>query len=92
MGFSNMLSKLFKKENTGISVKIPVKFKDFDSIIIPPEPKTRGIFIYKTINLGLEFAPIITPHNPPPNAETFRDEEDAVLLTDDFIEEITEED
>jgi hypothetical protein len=92
MGLSNMLSKLFKKENAGASVKIPVKFKDFDSIIIPPEPKTRGIFIYKTLNLGLEFAPITTTQSPPPNAETFRDQEDAVLLTDDSIEEITEED
>lgn len=92
MGLSNMLSKLFKKENAGTSVKIPVKFKDFDSIIIPPEPKTRGIFIYKTLNLGLEFSPIPTTQSQPPNAESTIDEVDAVLLTEYLVEEITEED
>ena len=90
MGLSNMLSKLFKKENAGSSVKNSVKFKDFDSIIVPPEPKTRGIFIYKTLNLGLEFSPIPATQNQQLNAETF--EEDEVLLTEDLDEEITEED
>ena len=92
MGLSNMLSKLFKKENTGTSVKIPVKFKDFDSIIIPPEPKTRGIFIYKTLNLGLEFSQVSTAQSPPPNNEQTSSEVDELLLTDNFNEEITEED
>ena len=54
MGLSNMLSKLFKKEGEDVSVQNPVKFKDFDSIILPPEPKPRGILVYKTVNLGLE--------------------------------------
>ena len=57
MGLSNMLSKLFKKEGEDASVQNPVKFKDFDSIILPPEPKTKGVLIYKTLNLGLEFRP-----------------------------------
>ena len=92
MGLSNMLSKLFKKENAGASVKIPVKFKDFDSIIIPPEPKTKGIFIYKTLNLGLEFSSIPANQSQPPNQETSNGEEDEVLLTDDLVEEITKED
>ncbi|MGI9554011.1 MAG: hypothetical protein ACR2NC_03715 [Thermodesulfobacteriota bacterium] len=54
MGLSNMLSKLFKKEGEDTSVQNPVKFKDFDSIILPPEPKPKGVLIYKSINLGLE--------------------------------------
>jgi len=57
MGLSNMLSKLFKKEGVDPSVQNPVKFKDFDSIILPPEPKAKGVLIYKTLNLGLEFTP-----------------------------------
>ena len=57
MGLSNMLSKLFKKEGVDSSVQNPVKFKDFDSIIVPPEPKAKGVLIYKTINLGMEFSP-----------------------------------
>jgi len=92
MGLSNMLSKLFKKENAGTSVKIPVKFKDFDSIIIPPEPKTKGIFIYKTLNLGLEFSSIPANKNQPSDVEALKDEEDAVLLAEDLVEEKIEED
>jgi len=92
MGLSNMLSKLFKKENADVAVQIPVKFKDFDSIIVPPEPKTKGIFIYKTLDLGLEFNPNNTPESHPTHADTSANEEDAVLLTDDIIEEIKEED
>ncbi len=88
MGLSNMLSKLFKKENADIAVQIPVKFKDFDSIIVPPEPKTRGIFIYKTLDLGIE----IDPNKPPVSQQSKSDtSEDAVLLTDDLVEEINEE-
>ena len=52
-----MLSKLFKKEGVDDSVQNPVKFKDFDSIILPPEPKARGVLLYKTLNLGMEFTP-----------------------------------
>ena len=55
MGLSNMLSKLFKKDNADVSVQIPVKFKDFDSIIVPPEPTTRPIFIYRTLDLNTDF-------------------------------------
>lgn len=57
MGLSNMLSKIFKKEGEDSSVQNSVKFKDFDSIILPPEPKAKGVLIYKTLNLGLEFKP-----------------------------------
>ena len=92
MGLGNMLSKLFKKENVGTSVKNPVKFKDFDSIIVPPEPKTRGIFVYKTLNLNLEFTPITKNPDPQQIAEIPSEIEDEVLLTDDLIEEIKEED
>ncbi len=88
MGLSNMLSKLFKKENADIDVQVPVKFKDFDSIIVPPEPKTRGLFLYKTLDLGLEFAPQSTRTEN----KTAGNEEDAVLLTDDMVETTKEED
>ena len=91
MGLSNMLSKLFKKENAGNSVKIPAKFKDFDSIIIPPEPKTRGIFIYKTLNLGLEFSSIPAAQNQSSDDE-FSEIQEEVVHTEDIVEEITEED
>lgn len=56
MGLSNMLSKLFKKEmeDGRVMEDDPIKFKDFDSIISPPPPKTFGILIYKTMNLGMK--------------------------------------
>ena len=92
MGLSNMLSKLFKKENTDISVQNPVKFKDFDSIIVPPEPKTRSILVYKTLNLGLDFAHDIEQVKTRAAEKPSQADDEAVLLTDDIIEEITEED
>ena len=61
MGLSNMLSKLFKKDNADVSVQIPVKFKDFDSIIVPPEPTTRPIFIYRTLDLNTDFEATKSP-------------------------------
>lgn len=51
MGLSNMLYKLFKKDNADVSAQVPVKFKDFDSIIVPPEPRTTPILIYKSLDL-----------------------------------------
>lgn len=54
MGLSNMLSKLFKKEGQESLEDNPIRYKDFDTIIPPPQPKTRGILVYKTMNLGLE--------------------------------------
>ncbi len=92
MGLSNMLSKLFKKEKADISVQNPVKFKDFDSIIVPPEPKTRSILVYKTLNLGLEFTPNKKPGNSQHTAVSSEVEDDEVLLTDDIVEEIIDED
>lgn len=92
MGLSNMLSKLFKKENADNDVQIPVKFKDFDSIIVPPEPKTRGIFLYKTLDIGLEFTPNTAPGGQKPDKNGPGNEQEAVLLTDDIIEEKTNED
>ncbi len=92
MGLSNMLSKLFKKENADVAVQIPVKFKDFDSIIVPPEPKTRPIFIYKTLDLGLEFTPDKSPETAQAAENSSGSEEEEVLLTDDMTEEITKED
>ena len=56
-----MLSKLFKKDNADVSVQLPVKFKDFDSIIVPPEPTTRPIFIYRTLDLNTDFEAGKTP-------------------------------
>ena len=92
MGLSNMLLKLFKKENADSSVQNPVKFKDFDSIIVPPEPKTRSILVYKTLNLGLEFTPNKEPGKLQHTANSSYIGDDAVLLTDDIVEDIIEED
>jgi len=92
MGLSNMLSKLFKKENEDFFAQNPVKFKDFDSIIVPPEPKTRSILVYKTLNLGLEFTPNKKPGKLQHTANSSYIGDDAVLLTDDIVEDIIEED
>lgn len=92
MGLSNMLSKLFKKEGEDPSAQNPVKFKDFDSIILPPEPKTKGVLVYKTLNLGLEFRP---KHKSPDVSavENGSDEdyEDPIDLTEDISSELEEE-
>ena len=92
MGLSNMLSKLFKKENADISVQNPVKFKDFDSIIVPPEPKTRSILVYKTLNLGLEFTPDKEQVKTKATEQPILPDDGEVLLADDIVEEVTEED
>ena len=87
MGLSNMLSKLFKKENADVAVQIPVKFKDFDSIIVPPEPKASPIFLYKTLDLGLDFSPDKLPETDTSEENTSGNEgNEEVLLTDDIAE------
>ena len=92
MGLSNMLSKLFKKEGEDVSVQNPVKFKDFDSIILPPEPKAKGVLVYKTLNLGLEFRP---KHEPPAISAvengSSEEIEDPIDLTEDISSENEEE-
>ena len=51
MSISNMLSKLLKKEVEDKTSNDAIIYKDFDSIIPPPEPKTVGILVYKTLDL-----------------------------------------
>ena len=87
-----MLSKLFKKEGVDASVQNPVKFKDFDSIILPPEPKAKGVLIYKTINLGLEF----TPKNQTSSISAVENSDseeidDSDEMTEDVSSEVKEE-
>ena len=91
MGLSNMLSKLFKKEGEDASVQNPVKFKDFDSIILPPEPKVKGVLIYKTLNLGLEFRPKnTTPVITAVENDISEDYDDPIDLTEDVSSNLDE--
>ena len=46
-----MLSKLLKKEAEDKSSGTSAQYKDFNSIIPPPEPRTMGILIYRNIEL-----------------------------------------
>ncbi|MGI9534467.1 MAG: hypothetical protein ACR2NW_05920 [Thermodesulfobacteriota bacterium] len=92
MGLSNMLSKLFNKEGEDVSVQNPVKFKDFDSIILPPEPKTKSVLIYKSINLGLE----IKPKNSTTDISTVdssqsEDYDNPIDITENVSSELVEE-
>ena len=55
-------------------------------------PKTRSILVYKTLNLGLEFTPNKEPGKLQHAANSSDIEDDAVLLTDDIVEDIIKED
>lgn len=50
MGFGNMLSKFFKKQEAIKANKETSEQKDFNSIIPPPEPRTQSFAFYKTMN------------------------------------------
>lgn len=49
MGIGNMISKIFKKEDSSKHVKGADKL-DLDTLIKLPDPVTEKVFLYKTIN------------------------------------------
>ena len=92
MGLSNMLSKLFKKEGQDDSAQNQIKYKDFESIILPPEPRTKGILIYKTLNLGMGQTPFKNVSYIGENEAPLDDDtEEEMNLTEDIPEDLSGE-